>query len=498
MAQRYLSLWFRHLTTDWLTRRRPALQDKPFVFSGKEQNREVVTAVSATAQAQGVHPGMVLADARALVPGLEVVSDAPTADILLHRFALWCIRYTPIVAVDPPDGLILDISGCAHLWGGEAAYYKDIVLKLRAGGYNVRGAIADTIGCAWAVARFGQPPPIVPPGAQKNVLLRMSPPALRVDQTTLARLRKLGFSRIDIIVKQPRGSLTPRFGKQLLQRLDQAFGAEPEYIVPVVPPVPFQERLPCLEPIVTAGGIEYALTRLLESLCRRLQQEGKGIRTAVFRAFRVDGKTQELQIGTTRATYNINHLFKLFELNIPTIEPDLGIELFILEAPKVEDAAPLQESLWGGPLTTDSIGMAELLDRIATKISADVISRYLPAQHHWPERSIQVATSNDQQPPVAWPKKARPFHLLPQPEPIAVTAPIPDYPPMLFIYRGARYKVVAANGPERIENEWWTESVRHRDYYVIEDEDGGRYWIFRAGHYSDQEPARWFIHGFFA
>ena len=495
---RYLSLWFRHLTTDWLTRRRPALQHTPFVFSAKEHNREVVTAASDTAQAQGVYAGMVVADARTLVPGLEVIADCPTPEALLHRFALWSIRYSPVVTVDPPDGLLLDITGCAHLWGGEASYYKEIVLKFRAGGYTVRGAIADTIGCAWAVARFGQPPPIVPPGDQKARLIPMSPPALRLDPSTLARLRKLGFAKIDTILRQPRNSLTPRFGKQLLEKLDQAFGLAPEYLIPVVAPVPFQERLPCLEPIVTAGGIEYALMRLLETLCRRLQAEGKGIRSAVFRTFRVDGKTQQLQIGTTRATYNINHLFKLFELSIPSIEPDLGIELFILEAPKTEDAAPLQESLWGGPVTTDSTSMAELLDRISNKIGPETIRRFLPDPRHWPERSIQPATTNDQQPAIPWPKKTRPFHLLPQPEPIVVTAPIPDYPPMLFIYRGTRYKVAAANGPERIENEWWTDQVRHRDYYVIEDEDGSRYWIFRSGHYNDQEPARWFIHGFFA
>ena len=514
MAARYISLWFRHLLTDWFTLRQPALLGVPFVLAEPDHGRKIVTAANMAAQAEGIDVGMVVADARVWRPGLEVLDHQPErADKLLHALALWCIRYTPRAAVDPPHGLILDISGCAHLWGGERPYFKEIVTRLRTAGYDVRGAMADTVGAAWAIARYGRETPLIESGGQEKALLALPPAALRLSPDVLARLQKLGLYQIGQIAGQPRPALRRRFGKDLLLRLDQAFGQETEVILPVQPVVPFEERLPCLEPICTAGGIEIALIRLLEALCRRLQQEGKGLRTAILKGYRVDGKLEQIAIGTNHASHNINHLFKLFEGKIQTIEPDLGIEVFVLEAPKVEDVSPRQETLWGGPCGGDDIGLAELLDRLANHAGAGAIHRYLPVEHYWPERSIQTAASLQDKPAAAWPDdRPRPIHLLPRPESIEVTAPIPDYPPMLFRYKGVLHKIRRADGPERIENEWWIElrqpvrapvapdqGVPHRDYYAVEDEQGERYWLFRSGHYEgNASDNKWFLHGFFA
>jgi protein ImuB len=482
--RRYLSLWFRHLMTDWFTRLRPALKDAPFVFAATQKSRQVITYVSALAASHGVTAGMTVSDAKVLVPNLDVNFSDTNPETLLHRIALRCIRYSPDVSIDPPDGLILNITGCTHLWGGEERYYKEITGRFLAGGYHARGAIADTAGAAWAVARFVQRPLIIPVQQHIEVLRQLPPTALRLPPTTLGRLRKLGLSKIQNILDQPRTSLTPRFGKELLLRLDQAFGNIEEYRVSVIPPLPYGERLPCLDPVVTAGGIEYALTRLLEQLCLRLQREGKGIRTALFHCYRVDGKIISLSIGTTRATYNITHLFKLFQTKIQEIEPALGIELFTLEAPKVDEAMPGQEALWGGP---GGIDLAELLDRIANKTGMDALARFFPAQHHWPERSFVRVPLKKKDPTEPWPTDPRPIHVFDPPEPITVTAPVPDYPPMSFRYKDHLYKVTAANGP-----------TRPRDYYTIEDEEGARYWVFRSGHYGDSSPARWFLHGLFA
>ncbi len=499
MAQRYMYIWFRHITTDWLTRRRPNLKDTAVVFATLDHNRKVVTVSNSKALSLGILPGMVIADALVQAPDLEVIDEQPElADKLLHQFALWGIRFTPIVAVDPPDGIVLDISGCTHLWGGERAYFKEVILKLKSYGYNVRGAIADTIGAAWAWSRFGSKTPILEPGRHEQTLLPLSPAALRLDTDILMKLKKLGIRSIGNIVQQPRLSLLPRFGKELTLRLDQAFGTVGEVITPVRPLEPYKEWLPCLEPIRTAIGIEIALTRLLKMLCHRLQQEGKGLRTAVFSGHRVDGKVEQVMIGTTRATHNINHLFKLFSEKLPSIEPDLGIEVFVLEAPKVEEAAPDQESLWGGACTIDSISMAELLDRLSNKAGADAIHRYLPAEHHRPERSYQPASSMQEKPATARPyERSRPIHLLRRPELVEVSAPIPDYPPMNFKYNGKLHTIQKADGPERIEDEWWIEPARSRDYYTVEDQDGARYWLFRSGHYTDGGSVKWFLHGFF-
>lgn len=500
MSKRFISLWFRHLMTDWLTLRRPELKDIPFIVVTPIRGRVLITATNPLAEAHGIVSGMVAADAKAIVPGIEVINDTPgQAEKLLKALGEWCIRYSPAVAVDMPEGLLLNISGCAHLWGGERAYLKEIVTRLRNKGYDVRGAIADTAGAAWAVARFAKKHPIIPQGKQADVLLALPPVSLRLETAIVERLHKLGFSTIGHFIGIARQALRRRFGEELLSRLDQALGNKEEPLELLQPLEPFTERLPCLEPIRTATGIEIAIRTLLEKLCSRMAGENKGLRTAVLKCYRVDGRMITMNIGTNRASHNIPHLFKLFELKISTIAPALGIELFILEAPKVEDTEPNQEALWAaesGNLKDNEL--VELLDRVANKIGSANIHRYLPQERHWPEQSIKRATSLLEEPQTHWRKnRPRPPLLLPTPEKIEVTALLPDNPPMLFIYKGERHIVAKADDAERIECEWWLQAHPRRDYYVVEDQNGQRYWLFRSGNYSD-EHSQWYIHGFFA
>ncbi|MGZ3819741.1 MAG: Y-family DNA polymerase [Mucilaginibacter sp.] len=501
MQKRFVSIWFRHLTTDWLTLRRPELREVPFVFAAPVRRRILITATNVLAEAQGITVGMPAADAKAIVPSLEVMNDMPDqAAKLLKALGEWCIRYTPLIAVDLPDGLILDVSGCAHLWGGERAYLGTIIKVLRSKGYDARGAMADTAGAAWAVARFGKVQPIIKPGEHADALLSLPPSALRLDPITLERFQKLGFHTIKSFIGMGRSMLRRRFGQDFLLRLDQALGNEDEPLDLLQPIEPYQERLPCLEAIRTKTGIEIAIKRLLESLCKRLEGEGKGLRAAVLKCYRVDGQIVEVSIGTNTASHHINHLFKLFELKIASIEPALGIELFVLDAPKVEDVAPEQEVLWSPEGCDLADGrLAELLDRLANKIGAGNIHRYLPDEHYWPERSIKPARSLQEKRTTAWrTDRPRPSLLLPKPEQIEVTSLIPDYPPMLFVYKNKVHQVKKADGPERIEREWWLEAGEHRDYYYVEDQDGSRYWLFRSGHYSGDQSGQWFMHGFFA
>jgi protein ImuB len=499
MQKRYASIWFPQLTTNWLILRRPALKDKAFIFSVAERGRVVVKAASTAALTQGITVGIPLADAKAIIPGLMVFDDkAGRQEKLLRVIGEWCIRYTPFVAVDLPDGLTLDISGCTHLWGTEKKYLEEIVCRLQKLGYEVSAAIADTIGAAWAISRFGRKTPIIESGAQTAALLSLPPSALRLEAAVVQRMWKLGLQQISSFIYMPRAVLRRRFGDDLLLKIGQALGQEEETMLPLQIKAPYQERLPCLEPIRTATGIEIAIKRLLEILCKRLQGEGKGLRTAVLSCYRIDGKVIRTEIGTNSPTHHILHLFKLFELKIPSIEPALGIELFVLEAPKTEELTPSQEALWISNSGLDEQGIMELLDRLAVKVGTATIHRYLPDEHFWPERSIKPASSILEKPAFAWNNsRPRPTQLLARPQPIEVSAPIPDYPPMLFIYRGKRHQIKKADGPERIAREWWLEEGEHRDYYQVEDEEGQRYWLFRSGHYSGG-GSQWFIHGFFA
>lgn len=498
--KRMVSIWLPHLMADWTVIREPQLRDKPFVLTTLSRGRKLITVAGKKALAAGIGTGMSAADARALVPDLEVLDETPMLqEKLLATMARWLIRFSPFTAVDLPGALIIDASGCTHLWGGEKKYLESIIKQFAQKGYEAHAAVADTIGAAWAASHFCKGITIIPAGEQLNALVLLPPAALRLELLLLDKLQKLGFYTIGQFIQMPRTALRRRFGPALMLRIDQALGLQDEVIHPIQPIPEYEERLPCLEPIVTAGGIEIALRRLLEALCTRLEKCGKGIRTAAFHCMRVDGKKITLQIGTNHATLRTEHLFRLFGDTLQTIEPALGIELFSLEATRVEDIDASQELLWAGKCGLQDQAVVELLDRIACKLGPQSISRYLPAEHYWPERSIKRALSLKDLPATHWQdSRQRPIELLQMPERIEVTAPIPDYPPMLFRYKGSIHSIKKADGPERIEREWWIEEGEHRDYYCVEDEAGQRYWLFRAGHYDGSRPHTWFIHGFFA
>jgi protein ImuB len=494
---RYVSISFPFLLTEYVARKQPEFREKSFVLASQQHGRMVIDAVSANAAKKGITAGMVLADCKAIFPKLEMLeTEAHRAEKLLMALAEWSILYTPFAAVDLPDGLILDSSGCAHLWGGEAGYLEHIKTKLGSYGYTARVAMADTISTAWAMARFGEYN-IVNPGQQGNALKSLPPAALRLDATILARLKKLGMRQIGNFLDIPASVLRRRFGPELPKRIAQALGKEIELIIPVKPIEPYQERLLSMEPIASATGIIIALQQLLETLCLRLESEGLGLRHCIFKAYRVDGAVQQIEIGTGHPSRNTKHVFRLFEHKIATLEPALGFELFVLEAPKVEAVTHQQAAMWNAALQ-NNMKVAELLDRVEAKTGKGALSRYLPAEHHWPERSVKEASPLWEKPAIAWRTDLpRPIHLLHRPEIIEVTAMLPDNPPMLFRHKGTLYTVAKADGPERIEQEWWLLEGLYRDYYIVEDTNGARYWVFRSGPYDGDKP-KWFLHGFFA
>lgn len=494
-----MSLWFPYLVTDWHARKQPELQGKAFVLKAAVRNRVVVTAANKLAMAQGIYKGMVLADAKALCPSLHVIDDKPTlAAQLIDRIAEWCIRFTPVAAPNHPNGIILDASGCAHLWGGEESYIKDLTGRLTKRGYTVRAAMADTVGCAWAMARYDKST-IVENGKQQQVLSLLPVAALRLDDDAIALLQKLGLRQVGDVFNLPHTSLRRRFGAPLLQRLRQALGEEEEAVVPVCPTEPYQERLPCTELIKTRQGIEAALQIVLSGLCSRLRKEGKGLRKAFFRTYRMNGGVSGIEISTAQPSQNEGHLFQLFSINLSLVEPKEGIELFLLGATLVENAETKQEAFWQPQSGLLDGSVSALIDRFTARFGQDALQRFLPTESYWPERSFKQTTDLKEQPSTEWKlDRPRPLQLLSPPELITVTAPIPDYPPLNFRYKSKLHKIVKADGPERIEQEWWIQDGEHRDYYAVEDEDGRRYWLYRSGHYNETTAPQWFLHGFFA
>ncbi|NCC22310.1 MAG: DNA polymerase Y family protein [Alphaproteobacteria bacterium] len=498
--RRFASLYFPNLLTDWLVRRDPALAEKPFAICRTARGRRFVFAPGRCALESGVLPGMSVADARALEPELELFAyEEDRADKLLASMADWSIRYTPLVSLSPPDGLVFDITGCAHLLGGEWPMLQDIRARFGRFGYDIRVAMADTPGAAWAFSRYGRRgDAIIPPGGQKDAIGPLPAAALRLDEDVVLRLNRLGLKSIRQLIGLPRASLTRRFGRELCRRLDQALGEAGESLLFHRPEEPYMERLPCLEPVIHRAGIDVALQDLARRLCQRLSREKRGLRRACLAVHRVDGRSQSVEIGTGRPTRSEAHILRLFSEKLGQIAPGFGIELFVLTAPHTEEMTAEQdgflESGHGGKDT-----LPELADRLATRLGRSNVYRLLPRESHIPERAVRRTSSFDDTACCApWPANPRPLHLLRRPEPIEATAPVPDYPPMLFRHKGALHRVRRADGPERIEPEWWRFRGPARDYFRVEDESGQRYWVYRSGAYRPGESANWFLHGYFS
>ncbi|MDR3531741.1 MAG: DNA polymerase Y family protein [Rhodopila sp.] len=458
----------------------------------------VLTAVNEVAAGLGLRVGMKLAQAQALVPGLSVHDADPAGDAAaLMRLAGWCLRYAPLAAADPPDGLWIDVSGSTHLHGGETRLLRDLVRRLTGQGLAACAAVADTPAVAHAVARFGGGG-VVPPGG--SVMADFPIEALRLPAEVLANLRLMGFERVGPLAAAARAPLVRRFGALLTLRLDQAAGKVFEPIVPVVPPELIQARLAFVEPLLTAEAFSTVIARLVALVCGDMERASLGARQLDLLFERVDGSVQAIRVGTARPVRDARHLGRMLDERLERVDPGLGVEAMRLV---VAIADPLGFVQTSASLVETAIpDIAPLVDRLANRLGEARVYRIAPVESDVPERSVRrvpaLATFAG-----GWPADLpRPVRLLDPPQPVEAMALLPDHPPVAFIWRRVRHRVRHADGPERIAGEWWKrdrEMLSVRDYFRVEDEDGRRFWLFRRGDGSDVETGdmRWFLHGFF-
>lgn len=479
-----------------------ARPDRPFVLATSAGGRRIVTAVTGAAAAEGISAGMGLADAQALAPDVRVEEADFIADAAaLTRLAAWCGRFSPWTAPCGADGIFLDVTGCAHLFGDEAALAAQAVRRLARQGIEARAAIADTLGAARALSCFGKEIAInVPPGATRQALADLPVEALRLDPETAALLVRLGLTRIGELYPIPRAALAARCGAGVALRLDQALGLAAEPLSPL-PPQPLRwSHRSFAEPIATAEAIAAALHDLLQHLTQRLGADGVGARQLALALYRIDGRVERAGVGTAFPSRDTRHLALLFEEKLPQIDPGLGIEDMVLTATCAEKLAAAQLGLQHDR-GADDADLGALIDRLANRFGTRALARPMVRESHIPERAVRfVAPLTGGHSGATWsPIRLRPVRLLPRPEPIAATAPVPDDPPLLFRWRQRTHRVRAADGPERIAPEWWrqSETEEARDYYRVEDDDGQRFWLYRAGLYHPDRAPRWFLHGFF-
>ncbi|RNF35037.1 Y-family DNA polymerase [Paracoccus methylarcula] len=492
-------------------------EDKPLVLITTSETGQHITALNTAARGMGFRPGMTLADARAIHPALQVAHADPAGDErALIRLALWCQCYSPFTRADPPDGISLDITGCAHLFGGEAGMMENISKRLSGFGLSARLAIAPTIGTAWGLARHAPDPcHISHPRKLRDDLAPLPIAALRLSPEIRRALEKLGLKRVGDLVDKPRAPLAARFGSQLMRRLDTAMGYEEESFTPLSPPVSHVAECRFVEPIITRKGVEIAVERLTRDLADMLEKAGKGARRVELRLFRIDGWFETVPLATSTATRDPHHLCRLLCERLDRIEQraGFGFEAARLSAIQIEDKPAQQEDMDGPVHDSGRNDISPLLDRLVNRFGPDRVTRALPCPSHIPERAFRFVSVLEKTGTPDWPAHARtvqdgadfarPLLLLAPPEPIIAIAEAPDSPPARFEWRREPHRVTRAEGPERIAPEWWRThedaSRTTRDYYRVEDEAGHRFWLFRDGLYERAGNApRWFIHGIFA
>lgn len=477
-----------------------------------------LSAVDAKAAKLGLFPGMALTDARARVEGLEVVAAEVELDAaLLNRLAHWCERYTPLVALDLPYGLILDITGCAHLFGGVHAMGADVIERFEKAGLTTKAAVSENAFAARLLARntkggvFSKEKTVA-------VLPRLPITALELVPATETGLKRAGLKTIGDVMALPRAALTARFGPDLATKLDRLFANEHAPISPLRMIVPLSCERRLSEPLATMELVEVILQELANDLFAQLAIKGKGATLIEASFFRVDGEVRHIHIETGQALRDTSIFLRLVRerLNALTDPLDAGFGFDLIRLAALRSAPIVQRQTGLDQHEEDETGLSQLIDRLSARLGPHRVLISFPRDTHVPERAFfmrpalhasQTSETGYDTLPYLMPclpgdPPARPIKLFHPPQPIEATAEIPDNPPGFFQWRRVRHQVRLAEGPERIEEEWWLSIGKAprplRDYYRVEDENGQRFWIFREGSYGDQIQPRWFLHGLFA
>ena len=460
------------------------------------------------ATALGLTAGLSLADARARIPALRVEPADPLADRRrLERIAAACERYTPMVALDHPHGLLLDISGCAHLFGGEAALAGEVAGAMRRWTAHLRCARADSAEGARALARFAAGAA----ASEAEALRRLPVAALELDPEAEAALRRAGLKTIADLESRPQGPLAARFGPAALARLDRLLGRADSRNTPRRPPPELWFARSFAEPVIRAEDALAAIAKLASEAGQCLEERGQGGRHFTARLFRSDGKAIDLAVESGMPLRDPARIMQLFAEHVGAladpIDPGFGFDMIRLAVPRTEPLAAMQLELAGGSIKAESVGA--LVDRLSARLGRDRLQRFSPRDRHIPEQAVLALPAIECPEPRPWPAPEagepplRPIHLFDPPQPIEVIAEVPDGPPKRFRWRRRLHEVTRCEGPERIAAPWWHGSPGARgltrDYYRLEDSRGRRFWLFRHGLYGDERTdPRWYIHGLFA
>jgi protein ImuB len=493
-----LSVWLPHLAIERWAKSAASAPDSPVVLTVEGTHGLIIHAVTKAAAARGARAGVRLTDARALDPGLIAEPADPAGDsALVERLAKWSGRWSPLVEVDG-DGLRLDVTGVAHLFGGERGLVRDVQCSFARVALTTRVAVAPTAAAAWALVHHA------PCICGTDVAARLAPlhvSALRLDSDTVRTLERLGLKTIGSLIDVPRLALARRFrdAEDVVDALDRALGRKPEPLTAAPSEPPPRTMFRQEEPATHPEAASQALERLIPDLVRQLQEQHLGARRLALHGFRVDGSVATASVATAIASREPKHLQRLLADKAAALDPGFGFDAFALVADWTEDLSAAQESLVEEP--SGGRELARLVDRLTVKLGPRAVRRSQAEQSHLPERASGWITALAKSEPIKLPPVRRPQRLLDRPEAIDVIYATPEGTPRRFVWRRAVHDIARVEGPERIAPEWWRSpsSARLRDYYRVEDATGRRYWIYREGLIGDGRGGlpNWFIHGLF-
>jgi protein ImuB len=516
ITRRFLSLWLPRLATDRARRLGGVDEAAALVAVAKIDNTQRLVCVDDKAARLGLSAGLSLADARARFPALIAVEAEPLEEArLLERLCDWCSRYTPLAALDGRDGLMLDISGISHLFGGEAALIEDCRARLSGQGITVAIGAASNPRAASALARFSREKIAPEPLSDKafaKLFHDLPLAALGLDEKTVADMARAGLRRIGDIALRPRAPITARFGSAPIARLDALKGLERPSIAPRFPPPDFCAERRFASPIQTIEAIEAQLRKLADDLVVLLERQAKGSRRIELNLYRVDGHVRRILIGASRPLNEARAMVRLIAEKLASPDEDAidagyGVDLMRLACLKAEPLAPSEAELERAHEAERANALAELLDRLAARLGARAVTRRELIDAHLPDEAEaatpatlgRARTRGEGPETIAAGAPARPLRLFARPEPIEALAEVPDGPPLRFRWRRVLHNVVAIEGPERIAAPWWRrEAMPTRDYFRAEDTDGRRFWLYREGLWGcETTQAKWFVHGLF-
>ena len=546
-SPRYISLWFPYFGAERVQRIFKFEKNHKLAIIENNGNTQTLSSVSFGAHNSGLNIGQPLQDAKAICPELMTRVRSVKCELtFLHALCRWYTQFTPWVAVDNYDGVILNIKGCAHLFGGEEGMLDLIVSRTETFGLTVTSGVADTVGGAWALARFTPKPTesylksnsidqearatrsratkkiqidntkqqvtqllknnairIAPAGNTYNSLAKLPIASLRIENKIVTKLNQLGLKSVKDLLKQPRAPLARRFGPTLIARLDQALGHVPETISPITDKKHFGVRISFPEPIGLIEDIKNAIEKLLIRLCNKLKTAVLGFQELKIDLGFSNNETQSLLVSLACFTNDPERIFSVLLLKLDEIKPNFGIDIIRLEAINVGPITQSQSinnlDLHEKVIKNQNNVLKNLITRLGTKVGLDAIIRHIPAQSHIPEKSWQVlnaAWSNYDM--KSWPtsNRNRPSFLWP---PEALEVPKHSRLEDHFIWRKKLYQVKTKLGPERIAPEWWIEDNNWRsgvrDYWQVRCNDGEFLWLFYA--HGAQLPGGWFCHGKF-